>query len=92
MQLSFCVAPLGSYRLAVSTEDLIVILRFLFLYYYYFFFLLDFSKTPGRIFMKFLGMVYIGLGLSRPIYPIPENFMKIRLGVLEKSSKKKKNN
>ena len=25
-----------------------------------FFFLLDFSKTPGRIFMKFSGMVYIG--------------------------------
>ena len=30
--------------------------------------------------------------LSRPIYTIPENFMKIRPGVLEKSSKKKKNN
>ena len=29
-------------------------------------------------------------GLSRPIYSIPENFMKIRLYVLEKSSKKKK--
>ena len=28
--------------------------------------------------------------LSRPIYTIPENFMKIRPGVLEKSSKKKK--
>ena len=47
-------------RSSVSTEDLIVILRFLFLIYY-FFFLLDFSKTPGRIFMKFSGMVYIGL-------------------------------
>ena len=31
-------------------------------------------------------------GLSRPIYTIPENFMKIRPGVLEKSSKKKNNN
>ena len=31
------------------------------LYYYYFFFLLDFSETPRRIFMKFSGMVYIGL-------------------------------
>ena len=29
-------------------------------------------------------------GLSRPIYTIPENFMKIRPGVLEKWSKKKK--
>ena len=29
-------------------------------------------------------------GPSRPIYTIPENFMKIRPGVLEKSSKKKK--
>ena len=29
-------------------------------------------------------------GLFRPIYTIPENFMKIRPGVLEKSSKKKK--
>ena len=29
-------------------------------------------------------------GLSRPIYTIPENFMKIRPDVLEKSSKKKK--
>ena len=33
----------------------------------------------------------IVFGLSRPIYTIPENFMKIRLGVLEKSSKKKNN-
>ena len=32
--------------------------------YNYFFFLLDFSKTPGRIFMKFSGMVYIGLERS----------------------------
>ena len=31
-------------------------------------------------------------GQARPIYTIPENFMKIRSGVLEKSSKKKKNN
>ena len=29
-------------------------------------------------------------GLSRQIYTIPKNFMKIRPGVLEKSSKKKK--
>ena len=29
-------------------------------------------------------------GLFGPIYTIPENFMKIRPGVLEKSSKKKK--
>ena len=34
----------------------------------------------------------ITFGLSRPIYTIPENFMKIRPGVLEKSSKIKKNN
>ena len=27
----------------------------------FFFILLDFSQTPGRIFMKFSGMVYIGL-------------------------------
>ena len=31
-------------------------------------------------------------GQARPIYTIPENFMKIRPGVLEKSSKKKKKN
>ena len=31
-------------------------------------------------------------GLSRPIYTIPENFMKIRPGVWEKSSKIKNNN
>ena len=31
-------------------------------------------------------------GQARPIYTIPENFMKICPGVLEKSSKKKKNN
>ena len=36
--------------------------------------------------------VKIICGLSRPIYTIPENFMKIRPGVLEKSSKKKNNN
>ena len=31
-------------------------------------------------------------GLSTPIYTIPENFMKIRPGVLKKSSKIKNNN
>ena len=31
-------------------------------------------------------------GLSRPMYTIPENFMKIRPGVWEKSSKVKNNN
>ena len=35
---------------------------------YYFFFLLDFSKMPGRIFMKFSGMVYIGLERSKIIF------------------------
>ena len=33
-----------------------------------FFFLLDFSKTPGRIFMKFSGMVYIGLAWLKLIF------------------------
>ena len=56
-------------RSSVSTEDLIVILRFLFLYYY-FFFLLDFSKTPGRIFVKFSGMVYIGLERLKIIFRV----------------------
>ena len=40
------------------------------LVYYYFFFLLDFSKTPGRIFMKFSGMVYIGLERPKIIFRV----------------------
>ena len=39
-------------------------------YYYSFFFLLDFSKTPGRIFMKFSGMVYIGLKRPKIIFRV----------------------
>ena len=35
-----------------------------------FFFLLDFSKTPGRIVMKFSGMVYIGLETSKIIFRV----------------------
>ena len=37
---------------------------------YYFFFLLHFSKTPGRIFMKFSGMVYIALERPKIIFRV----------------------
>ena len=36
----------------------------------FFFFLLDFSKTPKRIFMKFSGMVYIGLERLKIIFRV----------------------
>ena len=45
---------------ANRTEDLLVARNEIVSSYYSFFFLLDFSKTPERIFMKFSGMVYIG--------------------------------
>ena len=35
-----------------------------------FFFLLDFSETPGRIFMKFSGMVYLGLERPKIIFRV----------------------
>ena len=38
--------------------------------YYFFFFLLDFSKMPGRIFMKFSGMVYLGLERPKIIFRV----------------------
>ena len=38
--------------------------------YYYFFFLLDFSKTTGRIYMKFSGIVYIGLERPKIIFRV----------------------
>ena len=57
------------YELSSSVSNVIVILRFLFLYYS-FFFLLDFSKTPGRLIMKFSGMVYIDLAW-------PKNFFRM---------------
>ena len=34
---------------------------FFFFYIFFFFFLLDFSETPGHIFTKFSGMMYIGI-------------------------------
>ena len=58
-----------SLRSSVSTEDLHVILRVFFLVYC-FFFLLDFSETPERIFMKFSGMVYIGLKRPKIIFRV----------------------
>ena len=36
----------------------------------FFFILLDFSQTPGRIFMKFSGMVYIGLERPKIIFRV----------------------
>ena len=36
----------------------------------FFFILLDFSKTPGRIFMKFSGMVYLGIGSPKIIFRV----------------------
>ena len=47
-----------------------------FFLYISFFFLLDFSKTPGRIFMKFSGMVYIGLERLK-IVNISEHFLNM---------------
>ena len=54
---------------ANQTEDLLVA-RNEIVSSYYFFFLLDFSKMPGRICMKFSGMVYIGLERSKIIFRV----------------------
>ena len=37
---------------------------------YYFFFLLDFSETPGPIFMKFSGIVYVGLAWQKQTFQV----------------------
>ena len=52
---------IGGFLGANRTEDLLVARNEIVssYYYYSFFFLLDFSKTPELIFMKFSGMVYI---------------------------------
>ena len=55
---------------ANRTEDLLVARNEIMSSYYYFFFLLDFSKTTGRIFMIFSGMVYIGLEKSKIIFRV----------------------
>ena len=76
----FNIANLG---LLFPTEDVIVILRFYFSLLLLFFILLDFSKTPGRIFMKFSGIVYLGLEIPQilPLWDI-DNFLILNVVIL----------
>ena len=76
---------------SVSFSLLLLLLLLLLL----FFFLLDFSKTPGLIFMKLSGMVYVGLAWPKQTFQVMtslpvgdiDDFLILRLSFCARSPK-----